>query len=86
MRRSNMFFQDTPLHFECTACGKCCTGNSDTHYIALSSKEANLLQMHLGISETWFNRRYVEHLTRDQWSIRMRNGQCVFLNKNKPNL
>lgn len=78
-----MIFQDTPLHFECTACGKCCTGNSDTHYIALSNKEADLLRAHLGVSEAWFKRRYVEHLTRENWSIRMRDGQCVFLDKNK---
>ena len=76
-----MFFQDTPLHFECTACGKCCTGNTDTHYIALSVKEADLLRAHLDVSEAWFKRRYVEHLTRDSWSIRMHNGQCVFLGK-----
>jgi len=76
-----MFFNNTPLHFECTACGKCCTGDHDTHYIALSKKEASLLQSHLGVSEAWFKRRYVEHLTRESWGIRMRNGQCVFLDK-----
>lgn len=76
-----MFFQDKPVHFECTACGKCCTGNSDTHYIALSRTEADKLREHLGISEAWFRRRYIEHLTRDSWGLRMPNGQCVFLGK-----
>lgn len=78
-----MFFKSKPVRFECTACGKCCTGHSDTHYIALSHVEADKLRTHLGISEAWFKRRYVEHLTREKWSIRMREGQCVFLGKDK---
>lgn len=78
-----MFFQDSPLHFECTACGKCCTGNSESHYIALSRREADKLQAHLKVSTAWFKRRYIEHLTRDSWGIRMTNGQCVFLGEGK---
>lgn len=74
-----MFYENTPIRFECTACGKCCTGDSDTHYIALSSAEAAKLRRHLAVSEAWFKRRYVEHLTRDSWGIRMNNGQCIFL-------
>lgn len=76
-----MFYQDKPIHFECTACGKCCTGNAETHYIALTSTEATKLRKHLGVSEAWFRRRYVEHLTRNSWGIRMHNGQCAFLDK-----
>lgn len=74
-----MFYDNTPIRFECTACGKCCTGNSETHYIALNTQEAEKLRLHLGVSESWFRRRYVEHLTREGWAIRMRNGRCVFL-------
>lgn len=77
-----MFFQNTPIHFECTSCGKCCTGSSDTHYIALNHDEADKLQAHLGVSAAWFKRHYVEHLTRETYSIRMTRGQCVFLGRN----
>ena len=78
-----MFSQDKPIRFECTACGKCCTGNSDTHYIALSRVEADKLRGHLGVSEAWFRRRYVEHLSYETWGIRMTDGQCVFLGNDK---
>ena len=74
-----MFYLKEPLKFECTACGACCTGGND-HYIAVSSNEAELIRQHLGVSSAWFKRRYIEHLTRDSWSIRLQEGQCVFLN------
>jgi len=80
---NDMFYEDKPIRFECSACGKCCTGHSDSHYIALSHTEANELRAHLGVSEVWFKRHYVEHLTRESWGIRLTDGQCVFLGKDK---
>lgn len=70
----------TRLHFQCTACGKCCTGGDD-HYIAMSPTEAEKIRTHLGVSRNWFQRRYVTHLTRDTLTARMLNGRCVFLDK-----
>ena len=69
------------LRFQCTACGKCCTGNDD-HYIAMSPVEAEKIRTHLGVSKNWFRRRYVTHLTRDTLTARMHNGHCVFLDTN----
>lgn len=73
-----MFYLTKPLRFQCTACGACCTGGSD-HYIAVSQQEAEKIRQHLGVSSAWFKRRYIEHLTRDSWSIRLSHGHCVFL-------
>jgi len=75
-----MFYLKQPLYFECTACGACCTGGTD-HYIAVNNNEAELIRKHLGVTLNWFRRRYIEHLTRDSWSIRLQDGQCVFLNQ-----
>ena len=76
-----MLHNTTSLRFKCTECGECCRGNDD-HYIAMSKTEARRIQQHLAITENWFRRRYVTHLTRDTLTARMRNGQCSFLDKN----
>jgi len=76
-----MIHQRQSLRFKCTACGKCCTGNED-HYIAMSKKEAKNIQTFLNITQRWFRRRYVKHLTRNILTARMHKGRCVFLNKN----
>lgn len=75
------FYTQQALHFECTGCGKCCTGDED-HYIALSSKEAKRIQEYLGVGERWFKRYYITHLTRNTLTLRLHNGQCAMLDKN----
>ena len=77
-----MIHQQQTLRFKCTGCGKCCTGDED-HYIAMSQTEAKRIQKHLNVSDTWFRRRYVMHLTRNTLTARMHDGRCVFLDKNK---
>jgi len=76
-----MLHKQQRLRFQCTGCGKCCTGGSD-HYIAISKTEADRIRQHLGITEKWFRRRYVEHLTRNTLTARMPEGRCTFLDKN----
>ena len=66
------------LRFKCTGCGKCCTGGDD-HYIAMTKSEAELIRKHLGVSQNWFRRHYVCHLTRDYLTARISNGHCIFL-------
>ena len=73
-----MIYQQQALRFECTGCGKCCTGNND-HYIAMNKVEAERIRKYLDISESWFRRRYVSHLTRNTLTARMKDGRCSFL-------
>jgi len=48
----------------------------------MSKKEAERIRLHLGITENWFRRRYITHLTRNTLTARMKNGRCTFLNNN----
>lgn len=77
-----MLHNKQALRFHCTGCGQCCTGGDD-HYIAMSAKEAERIRQHLQISDNWFRRRYVSHLTRNTLTARMHNGRCVFLGQDK---
>ncbi len=76
-----MLHEQQALRFHCTGCGKCCTGGDD-HYIAMSQTEAEHIRKHLGITVSWFKRCYVIHLTRNTLSARLKEGSCVFLDKN----
>jgi Fe-S-cluster containining protein len=70
--------------FKCTGCGKCCTGNPTSHYVELTSGEAENIRRSLGISHSWFIRRYLVALTDNTHGIRIeQNRQCVFLDKKK---
>lgn len=75
-----MIHKQQTLRFKCTGCGKCCTGGDD-YYIAMSRTEASHIRKYLNITEAWFSRRYVTHLTRNTLTARIREGRCTFLNK-----
>ncbi len=71
------------MRFECTGCGKCCTGRGD-YYIAVSRKEQERIRRFLGISWSWFRRRYVFRYDDETESLSMeRDGRCVFLSADK---
>ncbi|MFV1993153.1 MAG: YkgJ family cysteine cluster protein [Acidiferrobacterales bacterium] len=70
--------------FKCTGCGKCCTGNPRTHFIELTTGEAEKIQRSLNIGRSWFYRRYLEVLGEQTWGIRIgKDKRCVFLDKKK---
>lgn len=76
-----MKYEMKNLHFECTRCGACCYGDED-HYIAIGEIDINRISKHLGITVAWLKRRYIEHLTREYYSIRFNDdGSCVFLDR-----
>jgi hypothetical protein len=72
------YYERRPLRFECTGCGKCCTGTSD-YFIAVSRAEQRRIQEHLGISWRWFRRRYLFRFDDETESLRMPGGRCEFL-------
>lgn len=66
------------LRFQCTGCGGCCTGRGE-HYIAVAAAEQNLIQRYLGISRSWFRRRYLVFYEDGIASLRWERDRCVFL-------
>lgn len=75
----DMFYKTTPLHFECTGCGACCTGDAN-HYVETSATEREAIRTFLNLSIAWFRRRYLVRVDVDTTGIRLgRNGRCPFL-------
>jgi len=67
------------IRFECTACGRCCTGGGE-YVIEARPREQEAIRAWLGISRAWFRRRYLFRFDRETESLRMApNGDCVFL-------
>lgn len=77
---SGPFYQSKPVKFECTQCGKCCTGKGS--YVFVTKSEAEKIQLFLGVSKAWFNRRYLlKHMDGDVVLTQHENGDCEFLDK-----
>lgn len=76
-------FQHTDsLRFECSGCGACCMGGPD-HYVTVSSAEAAAMRKHLGLSQSWFQRRYLRRYG-DGFEVRFRtDGACAFLGRDQ---
>lgn len=73
------FYRRANLRFECTGCGACCTGAAD-HEVALTSPERDAIQAFLGLSRSWFRRRYLVRDRDGRTGIRLgRDGRCPFL-------
>lgn len=74
-----MFYKSTPLHFECTGCGACCTGGAD-HVVETSATERSAIRTYLNLSAAWFRRRYLVRVDAGSLGIRLeQNGRCPFL-------
>lgn len=74
-----MYYREHRLRFHCTGCGACCTGGGD-HYVAVDNSEQEAIRRFLGVSRSWFRRRYL--LTLDTGGGELasgRDGRCVFL-------
>jgi len=71
------YFFDQGLRFECTGCGKCCTGASGTIFI--NDREAAAIAKRLGLTVKTFLADYT-YPYKGGHSIREKeNGDCVFL-------
>ncbi|MFP5506490.1 MAG: YkgJ family cysteine cluster protein [Gammaproteobacteria bacterium] len=74
-----MFYTTEPLRFECTQCGRCCTGGGDYH-VFLTPKEAEAIRAVLTVSEDWFRRRYLRTLDSGELTVALGDdGRCGFL-------
>ncbi|MBU1190796.1 MAG: YkgJ family cysteine cluster protein [Gammaproteobacteria bacterium] len=74
-----MFYTTEPIRFECTQCGRCCSGGGDYH-VFLSAKEAERIRELLQLSVDWFKRRYLQKLDSGELTVRLNaDGRCSFL-------
>ena len=76
-----MFYQHEDLHFECTRCGRCCATGGD-YYVFLGPGEAETIRRHLGLSRSWFRRRYLAWDNAGERVLASRaGGSCVLLDE-----
>ncbi len=76
------FFERQPLHFSCTGCGKCCA-TAGEYYVFLDAGEAEAIREQLGLSKSWFRRRYLNRL--EEGELVLATGEderCIFLDSN----
>lgn len=74
------FHKTTPLRFECTGCGVCCTGDA-SRYVAAGPQEQETIRAFLNVSRAWFRRRYLTRVDDTTEGLRLAHGRCVFLNE-----
>ncbi|HYC00132.1 MAG TPA: YkgJ family cysteine cluster protein [Candidatus Limnocylindrales bacterium] len=65
------------LAFECTSCGRCCTGSHG--YVWVTVEEARVLAKRLSLSLDDFGRRYLRRIGNRYALVDGRGGDCVFL-------
>lgn len=70
------------LHFECTGCGKCCTGSPG--YVWVDQNEIKQIAQYLNISVEEFSRKYLRQVKGRLSLIEYSNPcDCVFLKEKK---
>jgi len=71
------WFEDG-LRFECTGCGRCCTGANG--YVWVSERDVSRLAARFGRSLDDFGRKYLRRIG-DRYALleRANDGACVFL-------
>jgi len=74
------YFFDQGLRFECTGCGKCCSGESGTIFV--NDREAGEIAERLGIPVDQFLRDFAYPVEGGHSIRELDNGDCVFLNGN----
>ena len=68
------------LHFQCTQCGACCSGNADYH-VFIDAFRAEKIRGFMGLSRAWFRRRYLA-MVDDMLVLQSRDdGRCILLGK-----
>ncbi len=65
------------LRFECTGCGRCCTGRDA--YVWTSVEEILAIAAHLGLEPNEFGRRYLRRVGGRYALLDRPGGDCVFL-------
>jgi len=72
------YFFDEGLRFECTGCGKCCTGDSGTIFV--NERESEAIAALLGMTKEKFLGDFAYPMKGGHSIREKQNGDCVFLN------
>jgi len=72
------YFFDEGLRFECTGCGKCCTGASGTIFV--NERESEAIAAQLGMTNDKFLKDFAYPMKGGHSIREKKNGDCVFLN------
>jgi len=64
------------LRFECTQCGKCCTGAPG--FVWVNDEEVKALALRLGVAENEFLRDYTRREGNRRTLIEKPNNDCIF--------
>ena len=73
-------YQRRPLHFQCTQCGACCSGN-DEYYVFIDEVRAEKIRAFIGLSRSWFRHRYLGRVD-DLLVLQSHDdGRCILLGK-----
>ncbi len=74
------YFFENGLRFECQRCGRCCTGEPGTVYVA--PDEIKAIAEFLKIDESRFKKEYL-YPYKDSYSIKeLSDGSCIFYKDN----
>lgn len=85
MKNKLQLIEDSPrwykegLHFQCTGCGKCCSGSPG--YVWLLEEEVAKIANYLGLSESEFKKKFLVQVG-SRYSLRdlkHQNYSCIFL-------
>lgn len=76
------YFFDEGIRFECTGCGRCCTGEPGG-IIALSEDEVAVIAKHKEMEVSTFRRGFVHKIDHGLSLKEKENGDCIFLEENK---
>src|SRR5262245_42706064 len=69
------------LRFECTACGKCCTGVPG--YVWVTEAEIERMARYRGMTTERFRRQYVRRVGKRLSLVERKNGDCALLQDGK---
>ena len=72
------YFEQLPLRFSCTRCGRCCSAGAGYH-VYLLQHEARKICTHLGLTWKWFRRHYLRRLEDGGLVVADNAGACIFL-------
>ncbi|HUT91660.1 MAG TPA: YkgJ family cysteine cluster protein [Thermoguttaceae bacterium] len=64
------------LRFQCTGCGRCCTGAPG--YVYVTKSEIKTLAAALGLEVSEFEEAFVRPVGRRESLVELPNGDCVF--------
>lgn len=85
MSNSSLPWYKEGLKFQCTECGKCCTGSPG--YVMVTQEEMEAAAQFLGISLELFKKKYVRSLNNGYALIEKKtsegNYDCIFLQEKK---